>query len=103
MTPSSQLGEELRKRPNPAVTDALVRGGADLGLRDQYGRTALHVAAQGRGNAAAFVAPLEPGADSTAVDDEGKTRLDYARENTALWGLEVLKPPPPPPAPAAAA
>ena len=73
---------------NPAVFQALVRERADLELRDGFGRTALHVAAQR--NATAFETLLELGADTEAVDDEGRTPLDYARENGALQGLEVV-------------
>ncbi len=72
----------------PAVFQALVREGADLELRDSFGRTALHVAAQT--NATAFETLLELGADPEAVDDEGRTPMDYARENGALQGLEVV-------------
>ena len=72
----------------PAVFQALLRAGADLELRDGFGRTALHVAAQR--NATAFETLLELGADPEALDDEGRTPLDYARENGALQGLEVV-------------
>ena len=72
----------------PAVFQALVREGADLEMRDGFGRTALHVAAER--NAAAFEALLELGADPEAVDDQGMTPMDYARENGALQGLEVV-------------
>ena len=52
--------------------------------------TPLHVAAK-RGNAAVFMALLEAGADSAALDVEGKTPLDHAREQKALQELEVVK------------
>ena len=40
-----------------------------------------------------FPALLRLGADPNALDDEGKTPLDYARENEALQGLEVVRRP----------
>ena len=73
----------------PAVIEALVRGGADLELRGRFGQTALHMAAMQ--NAAVFPALLRLGADPAALDDEGKTPMDYARENSALQGLEEVR------------
>ena len=81
------------------VVALLLAAGADTEARATYwgwrqpnGRdmTPLHVAAK-RGNAAVFMALLEAGADSTALDIEGKTPLDHARENKALQELEVVK------------
>ena len=81
------------------VVAVLLEAGADiearatyLGWRQPNGRdmTPLHVAAK-RGNAAVFLALLEAGADPAAVDVEGKTPLDHAREQKALQELEVVK------------
>ena len=81
------------------VVALLLEAGADiearatyLGWRQPNGRdmTPLHVAAK-RGNAAVFMALLEAGADSAALDVEGKTPLDHAREQKALQELEVVK------------
>ena len=81
------------------VVALLLAAGADIEARATYlmwrqpnGRdmTPLHVAAK-RGNAAVFMALLEAGADPTAVDVEGKTPLDHARERKTLQELEVVK------------
>ena len=81
------------------VVALLLAAGADiearatyLGWRQPNGRdmTPLHVAAK-RGNAAVFMALLEAGADPEALDVEGKTPLDHAREQKALQELEVVK------------
>lgn len=81
------------------VVALLLAAGADIEARATYlmwrqpnGRdmTPLHVAAK-RGNAAVFMALLEAGADPTALDIEGRTPLDYAREQEALQELEVVK------------
>ena len=81
------------------VVALLLAAGADIEARARYsgwyqpnGRdmTPLHVAAK-RGNAAVFMALLEAGADPTALDIEGKTPLDHAREQEALQELEVVK------------
>ena len=74
---------------NPAVIEALVSLGADMELRGRDGRTALHMAA--RSNAHAFLALLALGADDTAVDDEGLTPWDYAKDNRALHGLPEVR------------
>ena len=78
----------LRNR-NPAVIEALVALGADMEVRGRDGGTALHMAA--RGNPAAFIALLALGADDTAVDDEGLTPWDYAKDNRALHGLPEVR------------
>ena len=81
------------------VVALLLAAGADIEARATYvmwrqpnGRdmTPLHVAAK-RGNAAVFMALLEAGADPSALDVEGKTPLDHAREQKALQELEVVK------------
>ncbi|MDE2875235.1 MAG: ankyrin repeat domain-containing protein [Gemmatimonadota bacterium] len=77
-----------RRGGNPGIIEALVRAGADLEARDRRGQTALHVAA--RRAAAAFEMLLELGADPAALDDNGRTPMDHARENIALQGLEVV-------------
>ena len=77
----------LRNR-NPEIVEALVRAGADLEARDRRGRTALHVAAMRNG--IVFERLLDLGADPAALDDEGKTPLDYARDNIGLQGLEEV-------------
>ena len=81
------------------VVALLLEAGADIEARATYwgwrqpnGRdmTPLHVAAK-RGNAAVFMALLDAGADPAALDIEGKTPLDHAREQKALQELEVVK------------
>ena len=81
------------------VVALLLEAGADIEARATYwgwrqpnGRdmTPLHVAAK-RGNAAVFMALLEAGADPSALDIEGKTPLDHAREQKTLRELEVVK------------
>ena len=44
-----------------------------------------------RSNAHAFLALLALGADDTAVDDEGLTPWDYAKDNEALHGLPEVR------------
>ena len=89
----------LHDAETPEAVALLLAAGADiearatyLGWRQPNGRdmTPLHVAAK-RGNAAVFMALLEAGADPTALDIEGKTPLDHAREQKTLRELEVVK------------
>ena len=79
----------LDHAPTPAIVEMLVVGGADVNERGVLGRTHLHVAA--RSKPALFPILLELGADPTALDDWGRTPLDYARENRALQGLEIVR------------
>ena len=74
---------------NPAVVEALVRGGADLNSPGSRGWTALHAAASH--NAAVFPILLRLGADPAVLNDEGRTPMDYAVDNQLLWGLEEVR------------
>ena len=105
-----EAGADIHARQNDGPTplhDAetaeavalLLAAGADiearatyLGWRQPNGRdmTPLHVAAR-KGNAPVFMALLEAGADPAAIDIEGKTPLDHAREQKTLQELEVVK------------
>ncbi len=86
---ASPLHLAARSNRNPPIIETLVALGADLELRDRDGRTPLHLAA--RSNAHAFLALLALGADDTAVDDEGLTPWDYAKDNEALHGLPEVR------------
>ena len=58
---------------------ALIGAGADVGVRDGSGRTALHMA---KGKAVAAVL-LKAGADVDAEDDEGKAPAETALNSGA--------------------
>ena len=79
----------LHDAVTPEVVGLLLEAGADIGARARYLRhpvrgsrdmTPLHAAAK-RGNPAVFIDLLEAGADPDALDWDGKTPMDYAREN----------------------
>ena len=84
---------------NPEVVALLIAAGADVNARAEVwdrccyttsrDRTPLHQAAMT--NPVAFVMLLDAGADAGALDDYGKTPMDYARENEVLRELEVVK------------
>ena len=89
----------LHDARTPEAVALLLEAGADINARATYWgwrqpngseMTPLHVAAK-LGNAAVFMALVEAGADPDALDIEGKTPLDYAREQKALQELEVVK------------
>ncbi len=74
---------------NVPVVEVLVLAGADLGLTDESGHTALHMAALY--HPAAFPLLLRLGADPNVRDAHGKTPLDYALENRSLEGLPEVR------------
>ena len=51
----------------------------------------MTVAAYNNPNPEVLTVLLEAGADAKAKSNEGKTALDYARENEALKGTQALK------------
>lgn len=86
---TSPLHVAALRNPNREMIEALVALGADMELPGRDGSTALHMAA--RQNPEAFLALLALGADDTAVNDEGMTPWDYAKNNKALHGLPEVR------------
>ncbi|MDE2794833.1 MAG: ankyrin repeat domain-containing protein [Gemmatimonadota bacterium] len=87
----------LHRARNPEVVALLLEAGADIDARAHFrwpydfpGMTPLHAAARW-GHAAVFLALLDAGADPDALDGEGKSPMDYARENEVLQKLELVK------------
>ncbi|MDR1308378.1 MAG: ankyrin repeat domain-containing protein, partial [Deltaproteobacteria bacterium] len=78
--------------PNPAVSEALVRAGADLETKDSLGATPLmHVA--GYGNAMVIRRLLELKADPLKADEAGDTALAWAARSNVDSGavFELLR------------
>lgn len=87
--PLSPVHLAASNNPNPAVIEAIVRAGADLERTGWSGQTVLHRAATYIPRA--FPLLLRLGADPEALDAEGKTPMDYARENRALRPWERVR------------
>ncbi|KAH9064125.1 ankyrin [Lactarius vividus] len=70
---------EHAMRDDVAAVSALLssKEGVDINVRDEYGYTALHLAAD-RGNVAVVELLLEQGADKTLKDTDGYTATDLA-------------------------
>ena len=77
---------------NPKVVSVLLKAGAQVDAKStSTGGTALHSAAGFNENPEVISLLLRAGADPDLRDDDGKTALDYARENEALQGTDALK------------
>ena len=76
---------------SPAIVTALVKAGAKVNLRDKFKQTPLHAAARESRTPAVVAALLDAGANPNARNKSGKTPWDYAKENPALRGTEVIK------------
>jgi ankyrin repeat protein len=72
---------------NPDVITVLLEAGADINTRD--GVTPLHWAAEYNENPEVITVLLDNGSDGTAVDKDGKTPFDLAKENEALAGTDA--------------
>tara|TARA_R110000744_G_scaffold120008_1_gene223671 strand:+ start:1263 stop:1610 length:348 start_codon:yes stop_codon:yes gene_type:complete len=70
------------------VSDCLMSG-ADLNARAENGFTPLHWAALYNENPEVIIALLDAGADGTAVNDDGETPFDAAKDNEALEGTDA--------------
>lgn len=76
---------------NPYVTLTLLKHGAGLNDRSAEGATPLMLAAGWNPNAREIVEVLlDCDADATAKDKEGRTAIDYAKNNPALADTETF-------------
>ena len=69
--------------------EALLKAGADVAARDEYGRTPLMYAAMKNKNPEVIEVLLKAGADAKAHDKEGKIALDHAKENKKIYKTKV--------------
>ena len=76
---------------SPEVIRLLLKAGADVNAKDEYGNTPLHAAAAVNENPEVISVLLKAGADVNAKAENGSTALDYARDNDGLKGTEVIK------------
>jgi ankyrin repeat protein len=67
--------------PNPEIITALIKAGADVNAKSKIGWTPLMSAAGYKKNSEIITALTKAGADTGERCNEGKTALDYAREN----------------------
>ena len=67
----------------------LLKYGADTTTKDEYGTTALHIAAR-KSYAAIAEALLEAGADRKAVDDFDRVPCQIARGSGSFTGTPLL-------------
>jgi len=79
-----------RFNPHPEVISFLIQSGADVNAKDRAGWTPLMFAARFSTSPEVVKVLLEKGANAKMVDKSGKKAIDYARENPALQGTEVL-------------
>lgn len=71
------------------AVDALVEGGAHVGVRENGGWTPLHAAAI-KGSSEAVRALLRHGVDPSALDGEGRAPLHLAAEHGHIYAAEAL-------------
>ncbi len=71
------LVPEMQEKEIVKSLKLLLKAGADVNAKNQYGKTALHYAAEA-GNSLNVKALLDGGADKNIKDLEGRTPLDYA-------------------------
>jgi len=76
---------------NPEVITTLLAAGADIKVRDKYGRSPLMAAARDNQNPEVITILLKAGADGKAKSSAGKTAFDYAQGNAKLKGTDAYR------------
>ena len=82
---------DLMHWKKPAMSIWLMDHGVDVAVKDDHGRTALHIAATRGVKVDYLEALVAHGADAQAQDDEGKTALDWAREKKRAKAIAYLE------------
>jgi ankyrin repeat protein len=78
------------RNSNPEAVTTLLEAGAEVNARDELAWTPLMIAAYSSRNPEVIKALLDAGAATELKSDEGKTALDYARENKYLTNVEAF-------------
>jgi ankyrin repeat protein len=86
----SPLGYAIERKDDPVMTEALVKRGANVNIRDSEGETPLLMAVR-YSSAAVVTALINAGADVNAKNKKGQTVLTIAemsREN--MWQRDIV-------------
>ncbi|MCL2010843.1 MAG: ankyrin repeat domain-containing protein, partial [Synergistaceae bacterium] len=71
--------------------EAAVKGGANVNARDEYGETALMLAARSTRDPEVVSVLLRHGADASIRDDDGRSAFDYASVNARLRNTDAYR------------
>ena len=82
---------EIAGKAGPEEVRQLIQDGADVNAKNKDEVTPLMPAARNNSNPEVLTVLLDAGANAKAKDNEGKTALDYARENEKLKDTGALK------------
>ena len=80
-----------RHTQNAEVVTTLLKAGADINAQSKRGNTALILAARYNQTLEVITTLLTAGADTKVMNIDGKTAWDYAQDNEAVKGTDVLK------------
>ncbi len=93
---NSNLFDAVEINKSPKVIETLLKAGADIEAKDEYGSTPLMWAAR-HDNPEVIEVLLKAGVNAKAKDKEGKTAADHAKDNEkiyktkAYWKLNELQ------------
>lgn len=74
---------------NPEIIATLIKAGADVNARTEYGSTVLMEVATFNSNPEAIKALVKAGSDVKATDKNGQTVLDRMKKNLKLYKTDA--------------
>jgi hypothetical protein len=84
-----ELVKQFWETATPETVADCLNSGSSVSARSRFGIAPVHFASEISENPEVITVLLDNGSDGTAVDKDGKTPFDLAKENEALAGTDA--------------